>query len=529
MKKILKMMFVLALLLVQIVPQTLVNAAGTNSNDGTITINDVVEGKTYTIYQMLELESYDETKGTYSYKVVDEKWETFLRSQTTYVEVDDQDYVTWKEVEGETEPEKNARVAAFSKLALDHAKTNSLTSKTITASGAELKTDGEGNKYIKFTGLNLGYYLVDSSVGTLCGLTTTDKDAEIDEKNTVPTTKKEVEEDSTGEFGESNTAQIGQVVNFKTTITIGEGAINYVLHDTMTEGLTLDLTSIKVYKNAINEGNLVATTNYTVIPNATTESTTDGCTFDIIFNNDYIKTLTSSDTLVVTYSATVNEKAKIETDENTNTTHLSYGDNGNHTTEPSETTTYTYSFEVIKTNTSHEMLTGATFNLYTKVINPETQEESYELINLVSLGENNDGFNVYRVATDDEVNEEGFETAIIEAGKVIINGLDSDTYYLDEVNPPVGYNKLPGKVAFTVNGTTLTSNKLSFDPQTGELKVNEDNEYVDGGLEVINKTGSELPSTGGIGTMIFILVGTMMVLGFGVLLVTKFRMSKYSA
>ena len=85
MKKILKMMFVLALLLVQIVPSTLVNAAGTNSNDGTITINDVVEGKTYTIYQMLELESYDETKGTYSYKVLDEKWETFLRTQNTYV------------------------------------------------------------------------------------------------------------------------------------------------------------------------------------------------------------------------------------------------------------------------------------------------------------------------------------------------------------------------------------------------------------------------------------------------------------
>ena len=133
MKRIFKMMFVLALLLVQIVPQTLVNAAGTNSNDGTITIKDVVEDKTYTIYQILMLESYDETKGTYSYKVVNEKWETFLRSQTTYVEVDDQDYVTWKEVEGETEAEKNARVAAFSKLALQYAKDNSLASKSITA------------------------------------------------------------------------------------------------------------------------------------------------------------------------------------------------------------------------------------------------------------------------------------------------------------------------------------------------------------------------------------------------------------
>lgn len=515
MKKMIKMMFVLALLLIQIVPQTLVNAAGTNTNDGKIAINKIVEGKTYTIYEILKLESFDETKNAYAYKATEE-WNDFVNSATDYLSVDSQGYVAW--IDG-------ADIAEFAKLALEYAKENTdkiVTKSEMTATAENIKTkvvDEEEVQYIEFTGLNLGYYLVDSSVGTLCGLTTTDKDAEVNEKNTVPTVTKEVEEDSTGDFGTSNSAQIGQVVNFKTTITIGEGAINYVLHDKMSSGLTFDQTTIVVNKVNNGQKTIVEDTNYTIIPNDTT-SITDDCTFEIVFNNEFIKDLSSSDTLEITYSATVNENAVIEEDGNPNTTSLKYGDDTNHTTEPSTTITYVYSFEVIKTNTSHELLPGAKFDLYTK---SSANVSGDAKIPVIKIGEEN-GFNIYRVAKT-EAELETAKTTSIEAGKVVIQGLDIDTYYLEETTAPDGYNKLASRVAIIVSGTE--SDKLTVDSD-GNL-VLEDNEYVGGGLEVINNNGTLLPSTGGIGTMIFALIGSIMVLGFGVLLVTKLRMSKMSA
>jgi len=499
MKRILKMMLVLLLLLVQIVPQTLVNAAGTNSNDGTISINNVVEGRTYTIYEILKLESYDESKNAYAYKATD-AWSAFVNSATDYLKVDSQGYVTW--VEG-------ADVAEFAKTALQYAKDNSIASlQSINANSTTIKTkivDEKEVEFIEFENLNLGYYLVDSSLGTVCGLTTTDPSAEVYEKNTVPTTTKKVEEDSTGEYGDSNTAQIGQVVNFKTTITIGKGAINYVLHDRMSAGLTLDITSIKVYTNGTE--NEVLAANYTIIE---TEDTLDDCTFEIEFANDFIETLTNSDTLVVTYSATVNKDAVIEGEGNPNETNLSFGDNGEHTTEPSTTITYTHDFEVVKTDESKQLLKGAKFELYTAL----TNGEKIALVQLEDEGE----YKVYRVADNVEKSATGFVSAVIEAGKVKIYGLDIDSYYLEETEAPDGYNKLPARVSFTVSGT-----------RSDNLSVLEGIYQENNGLVVVNKTGTELPSTGGIGTMIFILIGTIMVLSFGVLLVTKLRMSKISA
>lgn len=101
----------------------------------------------------------------------------------------------------------------------------------------------------------------------------------------MPTVNKAVKEDSTGEYTDSNTAQIGQEVEFKTTITIGEGAINYVLYDKMSEGLSYVPNSIIVNKVA-SDGteSLVTDTNYTV-------TTPSEYTFIITFNNTYIATL----------------------------------------------------------------------------------------------------------------------------------------------------------------------------------------------------------------------------------------------
>lgn len=510
MKKILKMMFVLAFLLVQIVPATLVNAdeSGTNNNSGTITINNVEKGRVYTIYEILQLESYDTTKNAYAYKATTE-WSEFVNSdavKVVYLNVDNQGYVTWV---------TNADVATFAKLALQYAETNTskITKKTsIIASSSNIKTktvDGKEVKYIEFTNLNLGYYLVDSSLGTICGLTTTNPSATVTEKNTVPTVDKKVKEDSTGKYEESNTAQIGQEVEFKTTITIGEGAINYTLHDKMSSGLTFKEGTIIVEKTNSTGTTTVDSSNYEVV----TTGYTDGCTFEIRFDNDFIKTLTTSDKLVVTYKAILNKDAVVEGNGNPNETYVKYGDNGDLTTDKDTTTTYTYDFQIVKTKSDHTFLDGAEFDLYTAATNGEQ-------ILLVSLGTYTDTanhvYNVYRVATAEEVNAYGFVSAKIQAGKVIIKGLDKDTYYLEETKAPDGYNKLPARVSFTVSGTN-----------TDKLTLTETS-YTSGGLVVVNNTGNELPSTGGIGTMLFVLIGSMMVLGCGVLLVTKLRMTKMS-
>lgn len=506
MKKILKMMFVLAFLLVQIVPTTLVNAAsGTNDDSGTITINNVEEGRVYTIYEILQLESYDTVKNAYAYKATTE-WSEFVNStdvKGVYLNVDNQGYVTWV---------TNADVAAFAKLALQHAKDNSskITTKTsITASSSNIKTttttEGKVVKFIEFTGLNLGYYLVDSSLGTICGLTTTQPSATIEEKNTVPTVDKQVKEDS-GNYGEFNTAQIGQEVEFKTTITIGKGAINYTLHDKMSAGLTFkEIVEVTKVDAENNKTTLNSTSDYTV----KTTGLNDGCTFEISFNNSLITSLTTSDKLVVTYKAILNDKAVIEGEGNPNETYVKYGDNGDLTTDKDTTKTYTYDFQIVKTNSEHKYLEGAEFDLYTAATGGNK-------IPLIALNDEN-GYKVYRVATDEEINN-GFVSAKIQAGKVVIKGLDKDTYYLEETKAPNGYNQLPARVAFTVSGTTADDVSV-----VGEIYQTPNH-----GLVVVNNTGNELPSTGGIGTMLFVLIGSMMVLGCGVLLVTKLRMTKMS-
>ena len=208
------------------------------ASNGSITIDNAVVGETYTIYRLLDLESYNSDSGAYAYKA-NTVWESWLKTQTTYLSFDDQGYVTW--VDG-------ADAAAFAKAAKEYATTNSIANQgTATATSAN----------VEFTGLELGYYLVDTTLGTLCSLDTTDPSVTIKEKNEKPLIKKEVEEDSTGNYGETDDANIGQVVNFKTTVTAKKGAEGYVVHDILSEGLTLN-------KDSISITGLTKDTDYTV-------------------------------------------------------------------------------------------------------------------------------------------------------------------------------------------------------------------------------------------------------------------------
>ena len=445
---------------------------------GTITINDAVPGQNYNAYQLLYLESYNKDAGAYAYKA-NSAWETWLKTQTAYVSIDAQGYVTWVE---------NADAAAFAKLAQVEAakmKADATATAPAAAEGATYST-------VKFKDLKLGYYLVDTTLGTLCSLDTTNPNVVMVEKNEVPTNDKTVEEDSTGNYGETNDADIGQTVNFKSTITAQAGAENYVFYDTMSAGLTYTgVTGITL------NGTAVDAANYTVV----TEGLTDGCTFEVRFTQTFCDTLKANDQIVISYTATLNENAAIAGEGNANTSKLSYGDSSNTKYTPdSQTKTYTWDVDVFKYTMNGETetaLAGATFTL-------SKNADGSNPIALVS-----EGNNVYRVA---KTGETGTVTEITTdaTGKFTIKGLDADTYYLTETAAPAGYNKLAGPVTIVIGANGVVNGTTEAPQGVDEVKV-------------LNQSGAKLPSTGGIGTTIFYVIGAALVIGAIVVLIAKKR------
>lgn len=499
-KKIFSMMLAVAMLALQIVPTTMVSAEEVT---GTITINNTVVGATYKAYKILTLETYDATNNHYIYRV-DSAWKEFVETGAgkDYLNLvnpgatyDNNLYVTWKGDNTDT------RKQAFAAAALAYAQTKGIEA-TATAI-AETTT-------VQFTRLELGYYVIDSTVGSLCILTTTKPTATVEEKNVVPPVEKVVKEDSTNLWGDKNDAQIGDTVEYQTTITVSSKVenyvLNYVLYDKMSEGLTLNRDSFKITLN----GTLVENTNYVItLPEAGQTYTNNGNTFEIDFTNEFEKTLTNGDKIVVSYSAVLNEKAVIGTPGNTNDTYLKYDNNSE--TKHDTTVTYTYELKINKKDKDNNILTGAEFELY---LQDKTTRVYVE--DITSTKENvPTGTKYYRVVENvtDDVKTANVQ---IEAGIVIIEGLDSDKYYLKETKAPTGYNKLSSEIEIQIS-------KYTEDTDTNSISTNLTE------TTVVNYTGTELPETGGMGTVLFITIGSLLVLGFGVLLVTKLRMSKISA
>ena len=476
--------------------RSVVSAAGSTTgsgsyadNDGKITIDNAVSGQTYKLYRILQLESFSGDNYAYT---VESEWNDFVTDSTTggqYLTKAD-GYVTWNGVKNDT------RYKEFAKAALAYAQ-----SKSITA----IKEEKSTSATVIFSDLPLGYYLVDSSTGAICSLTTTNKEATIEEKNGVPSVEKKVQEDSkiddTDEYGGSNTADIGQTVKFKTTITAQAGAQNYVLHDKMSNGLTFDSNSVVIKKSTGGtEETLTKTRDYTV-EISSLESTTP-CTFHIKFNSDYCNRLKNDDKLIVTYSAKVNSNAVIGGTGNENDTWVGYGDSSE--TTHSNTFTKTYEIPVFKYTGTNTGLSDAVFKLYR-----DEECTDAKQIKFVSLSKDGE-YDVYRIVTDGEAVTAG-QIKTDDTGKFKIRGLDADTYYLKEVTAPKGYNKLSKAV------------KIEID-KDGNIKVDDRAIVAGEDVKVLNKSGSILPSTGGRGTTLFYILGAILVVGSGVVLITKKRM-----
>lgn len=459
---------------------------------GTLTINYVKENQTYKLYKILDLESF--SGDNYSYTIAT-GWEGFFKSGgegATYMENNENGYISFKKG---MDAEDNLR--KFAQKALEYA-----TNKKITP--VETFTTTTGQTTITKDSLDLGYYLLDSSVGTLCSLSSSQPNVTIDEKNGVPSVDKIIT--SGGVVfanGKSNSASIDDTVYFQTTITAQPGAQNYVLHDKMTEGLTFDQNSVNVslHKNAQNtDRDLSKTTDYSV-ETTNLESTDPKCTFHINFSKKLCDGLEADDTITVTYSAVLNEKAVIENvDKNKNETWLKYGENNNLETTHPTTDTKTFEmnvFKFYKDNKNSDKETGLADAKFTLSKN----QNGIDPIKLIDKGSN-----TYRVAKTDETNTIT-EVITPDNGRFTIQGLGAGTYYLTETKQPAGYNKLKDPVTVVID-------------ENGKVRVGESEANP---VKVENKTGTVLPSTGGAGTTMIYLVGALLVLGSGVVLATKRR------
>ncbi len=501
MKKIISL--ALVLLLVASVSVTAFAAGET----GSITINGIASDTTYEIYKLLDLESYDKTSGAYSY-TVSAAWTAYFATAEAqaYVAVNTDGYASW--IAGDDD----ATVAAFAQKALAYAKANGIAPVKSNLNDGDMVVTGTIGK---FSDLSLGWYLVDSSAGALCGLTTTDPDASINAKNHTPTIDKQVQEDLTGMWGDVNTADIGQIVNFMSIIHVAAGSENYVLHDKMSSGLTFeqDLTDASnprgvtqiVHVNSLGaEDILELGVDYTV----KTSAFADDCTFEVEFSDSLIATLKPNDRILVYYNAMLNRNALID-DDNTNESWLEYGED-KYTTHD-QTKTHTFSIDIVKTDSSNQLIDGAKFRIYDAAVGGNE-------IAVVPLMEDDDvtpvldanGNPMYRRARADETGVE----ILVADGQVTVVGFDNGVYYLEETAAPAGYNKLTARKEFTIADASLGAVYNSGVYSTGS------------GVHVVNKTGSMLPETGGLGVLLFTLLGGGTALGTGVVLVTKKRMSK---
>jgi len=550
MKRMFSLMLVLALAAAMLVPAHALSGGSITINNIPADANATGTTSVYEIYRLLDLDDYDTVAGSYAYKI-NEKWKTFFLKTDTegnivtpkairteiqpYFQLDENnsEYIVWA---GSTDANvAKEEAGVFAQLALAHVKAlkadddpsnDIVPTKSSSNSSDMVLTDNPGDEYYTgvFSGLELGYYLVDSNVGALCGLTTTRPEAVINAKNGHPTIKKRVQEDGeSGDadkgWGETNTAEIGDTVQFYTMITVEQGAENFVLHDKMSEGLTFsEIVKIEYQQFQLGSEYHTATDDdYKVyipgqkLAGAGAEDPAviqDECDFEIHFENSFVKDLTVGDKIHVYYSAILNDKAVVGDQGNPNTTWLDYGE-GHKTTE-SETVTYTYAADIVKTDKQDILLDGAEFQLY----HVATGDNPIQLIEKKNGAGKITG---YRLATQKEIEDSSIEkkdTIVVAGGVVRLEGLEQRTYYLEETAAPTGYHELSGRHAFTINNKNLDATFTD-----GRYSENS-------GVHIINGTGSILPETGGIGTTIFYLVGGGLMIAAVVLLITKKRMSE---
>ena len=404
---------------------------------------------------------------------------------------------------------------------------------TTAAGSANTVTDG---KYV-ISGLAAGYYLVKDQDGSLTG----DNDSYTEyiiqvvgnvtatPKSDVPEVQKKVKDinDSTDttktDWQDSADYDIGDSIPFQLKATLADNVSSYttykvVFHDTLSKGLTYN-NDAKVYIDGTE------TNGFTVTATVNADGTTT-----LTVSCDDVKALGAGNSSVITveYTAKLNENAVLGSAGNPNEVYLEYSNNPNKSengnNETGETPkdvviVFTYKTIINKVDSENKPLTGAAFKLEKLIKGKDGAADTWTTVKEFTVDETTTSFT--------------------------FSGLDDGQYKLTETKTPAGYNTID-PIYFVIEAThdetadapTLkTLNAYLTDANGNKQTEMKDGESVNIDLgtvdltagsittTVVNKSGSELPSTGGIGTTIFYVLGGVLVLAAVVLLVTKKRMS----
>ncbi len=419
------------------------------------------------------------------------------------------------------------------------------------------------------SGLSAGYYLIMDQANSLSSgsdeaytdyIVQIIKATTVKVKEEVPSVTKYVSNGtSTAQSSSTDdavSASIGSELTFTLVGTLPSSttlsaydAYTYIFHDALSDGLTLDENSITVYAtndiSSLTASNEIGTSYYDV---DTTTSFLDDCTFEVSFSDiltaymsDSTTLVTSYTYIVVQYTASLNEDAVIgysSTDENSNTVYLEYSNDPNSSSssasggsgtpssdDPTGTTTkekvnvYAYELDITKadgTDSSATKLSGAVFVLY-------DSEGNYAKIDSTGTVTGWDTAATYTAATD----KSSYQVTSGTSGEIIISGLGEGTYYLQEITAPSGYNLLSSAVTIVISASETSSGVTSLTAVvtvegTPANVTSTDNKTL--AITIVNTKGSSLPTTGGIGTTMFYVVGMILVLGAAVVLVTRRRM-----
>lgn len=471
-----------------------------------------------------------------------------------------------------TENATAADAAAFADIAAQH----------LTATVAGTADAPEGGNYV-IEGLPAGYYLVKDSlqeddnqtgqvlsdyiVQVLGNVTMEPKDSGI------PTLEKKVAEQGKGDEGKYDLDggygkyyndvadwNIGDRVPFKLIGSIPDmdayDTYQYIFHDTISDGLTLDIGSFDVYVAQEKNQDPVAL-GWTEIPAANYEltQTADGftLTIDNLKNFPYVND-DGRNYILVFYDAVLNENAEIGLPGNENSAYLEFSNNpngdGTGRTEDDKVIVFTYELDGTKVDgETQAALQNAQFVLLNGAKSEAAVVVDGKVTEWIKFGTQADGTKLeipttYEGWTTLAQQHNGLILTSDENGLFNIAGLDDGTYYLREIQAPNGYNLLEADVQLDIAATTANGQEWDGDPATALEGLNMTFNVVDAeevptevegvlvggtvGITVENNQGATLPETGGMGTTLFYIIGGLLVVGAGILLVVRIRMKAHN-